>query len=564
MFAEHSRRAAIVAVLAASIGLCGGPTPAHAQPTDAQRTAAQELLDQARATFARGDVDDALRIVMRARTIHASAKSALFAATCFVELARIDEAYDMFEEAGSSPSELDDAERQTIARARATLAPKVGLLQVSAPRGVLLVDGVVRGKLPLTAPIHAIAGTRWVRVVADDAATFDEAVEVRSGESANVDAPIVAIAGAGTLRVEGTGTVFVDGAPRGQAPWEGAASPGTHAAWIESDAGGSAPIAAIVRTGATTIVRAPSAPLAATTHVDIEPATARLAIDDVDVGNGGWLGRLPVGTHTLRATEAGYVTAKTVITVNAGGAPTPIVLRLPIDPAHPRWPKPSHAWSVGWIRVGLHAGPAFGATLSADAERPCPKACPTFRRPLGVMIGARGGVELPSGVSLELDLGAMHAAGALVRREGGYIVLDSPSVGGPYFTVGASFERRVLGPIAILTRLGIGGVIASTKDDIAAAALAGTSTRTSHVASGGESVTSFAPFVLPNIGASARLGRAYVSLSLGAIFATSRGPALPTGAVSTRDFPDSSVLVGERGYGPFVLWVPQIEAGYGF
>jgi hypothetical protein len=123
---------------------------------------------------------------------------------------------------------------------------------------------------------------------------------------------------------------------------------------------------------------------------------------------------------------------------------------------------------------------------------------------------------------------------------------------------------RVLGPLSVLTRLGIGGVIASAKDDVGAAALAGTSTRTSVVANGGESVTSFAPFIMPSIGTSARLGHAYVAFTFGAFLSTSRGPTLPTGAISTRDFPDSNALVGERGYGPFILFLPQIEAGYGF
>jgi hypothetical protein len=60
----------------------------------------------------------------------------------------------------------------------------------------------------------------------------------------------------------------------------------------------------------------------------------------------------------------------------------------------------------------------------------------------------------------------------------------------------------------------------------------------------------------------ARYGSFFGALSVGAMFVTQHGPALPTGAITTRALPASNAITGERGYGPFVLWVPQLEVGF--
>jgi hypothetical protein len=556
---------AFVSMLGAS--LAHAPS-AHGQPaTDADRASALELLGRGDEAFRRGDIDGALRLFRKSRATNATGRVAFRAAMCLERLARLDEALDMYEEASHSPSELNDNERQAIARALTELGPRAGFVQVSATvRGWLVVDGVARARLPLTSPIHALVGVHRVRVVADGYDSFDEAVAVRVGEVSGIDARLAPLSIAGRLHVEGVpaATVFVDGAPRGPAPWEGAIAPGEHAVWLEGDDTGSAPARAMVRVGEVTTMRPMSVPIGATLRVEVDPESAHLAIDGVDVGAGAWLGRLPLGPHVVRAMEDGYAPQSASVASTAGGAPAPITLRLAIDPASPRWPKPRR--THGDVRIVAHGAYLRGTTFHADAEELCPTACPTNTRPDGGLFGARGAIVLSSGLAFELDVGYATVSNKLTRKVAGYLLYDTVHLRGPYGSLGASWERPIAPqlavPLGIVTRVAIGGVLADSADDVSGGALIANRLRASTIAHSGESVSSFAPFVAPSLGVTARYNRLYGALTVGALFGISRGPALPTGAITTRALPDSNAIAAERAYGPFFLWVPEIAIGF--
>jgi hypothetical protein len=207
-------------------------------------------------------------------------------------------------------------------------------------------------------------------------------------------------------------------------------------------------------------------------------------------------------------------------------------------------------------------------------------------RPDGAMLGVRGAYQLPSGIALEIGAGYFTAHTSFARvvhdRFGAnatpvnYTLLDTVSLHGPYAALGASWDQRVLGPISFVTRLTLGAVFATSGDTIAGAAVVGNAATNARVVGSNESVDSVAPFVHPALGVRATAGAFQFGFSIGPFFVARRGPELPHGAVvvsppcSTQNaaapgcLPDSAAVAHERAYGPFVLWVPQLDLGYRF
>ena len=507
---------------------------------------------------------------------------------------RYDEALDKYEEARTFGLQLGDAERQSIAQAISRVASRAGRLAVSSnvPGGVVVIDGRARGRLPFTTPIHALVGARRLRVVKEGYVTFDATIQVRAGETSQVDARLDPLAEAGRLRVELSqgvgGVVTIDGVPLGEAPWEGSLAPGAHVVRSEKGDTGSAPTVVVVVRGQTTTLRLEAKALGASSRVDVAPATARLELDGVGVGVGSWEGRLPIGEHTARATFAGYIAETRTFTVSADATagPSIVVVHLAVDRADPRWRQATQDVPSGPWGVTLHGGYLAGGTLRSDAEGACPAHCASNTRPDGAMLGVRGAYHLPSGLAVEIGVGYFSARTSFARavRDNvgasatpvNYTLLDTVTLQGPYAALGASWNQRVIGPISFVSRLTLGAIFASSGDTIAGAASTGTSATNARVTGSNDTVDSVAPFVHPTLGVRATAGSFQFGISIGPFFVARRGPELPHGALfvspacSTANatapgcLPESTAVAHERAYGPFVLWVPQIEIGYRF
>src|SRR5439155_8921270 len=188
--------------------------------------------------------------------------------------------------------------------------------------GTLLIDGVVRGKLPLLAPVRVMPGKHVVRVLRDGFATFERSVEVKAGEKIAVDAKLEALTSAGRLHVVGGtelegGTLLVDGVAVGPLPWEGTLAPGAHLVQAIKGDVGTAPT--LVNVIASQTVDAPplvGKPLGPARRVLVDPPTAELSIDGVPLGKGRWQGRLPIGEHVVEARELGYFAGRLVLQID--------------------------------------------------------------------------------------------------------------------------------------------------------------------------------------------------------------------------------------------------------
>jgi hypothetical protein len=572
----------------------GSPTPPPTPPEsagDAERlAAAKEQFRRGVALFAAGDLQRALDFFIESRTRYPSAKNTLNAAVCLDRLGRLDEAVELYEEAlGRFGADLDAADRSSIGAALTALRGKLGAVDISANvEGSIVIDGRLRGRLPLSGPIRLGAGRHALRIMKGGYQTYEASVEIAVGETAKLDARLAPLVQAGQLRVEDPGNdgadVFVDGAAVGTIPWEDTLSVGRHVLWTRKGDIGSAPMIAVVVEGQTAVLRVRSVTLGKLVRLEIVPTTAELRIDSVPVGVGFWEGRLPVGPHQIAANEAGYRAATVEVTTTEDGEPFVWRAKLDVDPTHPRWPRPPSG-SV-WFEV--LGGGAIGSTFSSDAESRCPEACSDDPPVKGFLLGARGGYRFTMGLGLELSAGYLHLEKGLSRHAEArfptdtqayavrYDLEDNIRVRGPFIAPALSYRLDVGGSVGVIGRVAAGLVFASSRDGVDGTATTGAESVDVSVDGAEDSVSSTAFFVHPELGLDAELGEFRVGAAVGVAVFLTEGPRFEHSSIDVAPScddaapsavgcaPGSRALSGEKAFDPFAVFTPQIFAGYEF
>lgn len=571
----------------ASSALAQTPPPpsSAAPPATPPRTdleAAKDLFRKGNALLQAGDNERALEFFLRSRAVVASVPNTLNAAIALDRLGRFDEALEMYERLVTElSSSLEDDDKRAVAAAMSTLRRKVGSLDVAANvEGTLVVDGRKRGTLPLTSPVRVLPGRHVVRVLKDGYAPGEGTVEVGAGATQTVDIRLQVLAAAGRLQVkESSGKtdleVLVDGAPVGVVPWEGTLPPGRHLVSLRSDTLGTAPTPFDVVVAQTTAATLAAQPVGPPLRVEIEPATAVLAIDGVVVGRGAWQGRLPRGTHEIRGTEEGYVAQ--IVKVDEL---THEVVRvsLAVDESHPRWRKlePSR------LRVEAFLGPALHGGLGGDPEKNCPSACGSRNLGVGVFLGARAAYVLPFGLRFEISGGYLSVSRSLKRTVplGGDAVAvnDDITSSGPFAGLGVGYAHAIGRSFTVGGRATVGAEFARSRDALGGALARGAERVPIAFEDPGASDRNVDVFVAPEATATYAIGKAHVGVSLAAAIFLLQGPRLSHGAFTTTAdgvagckaagdlacTKGSSVLASERAYGPFVTLIPQIVGGYTF
>jgi hypothetical protein len=594
-------RARAASALLAALWLGVHGRIASAEPTTQGATDADQRLREAKALFQEGnalrkagDIAGALEFYLRSRQLVPSKPNTMNVAFCLLQLERLDEVVELYEEVLTKFSgELSDADRQQISSAASALRRTLGNIDVSGDvSGMLLIDGRVRGTLPLIAPVHVRPGAHAIRVIKEGWEPFESTVTVERGQTIPVDVKLRPLAETGRLRIQSdnmTGAdLWLDGAPLGELPWEGTLAVGPHLFSARRGRLGTGPTLANVVEGHTVVVAVQGVPLGQELHVLVEPPTADLWIDGIPVGKGRWRGMLPLGPHGLEARDAGYVAARVPFAVTEGAMPD-IVIPLRVDEAHPRWAVKSPR--RGAFRLDLLGGAALGASLGSDAESSCGRnICSRHRIVIGALVGVRGAYVLPMGLIAEIGTGFVALRGGVKRHidetfpvgSGGgtapvsYSLEDDLSTSGPFFTVGLGYARRVLRRITLRGTVDIGAAIVTSKDTISGTATDGGRTLDVNVAESGSPVHAAAVFVMPEIRIGFDLGPAEVALGLaGALFPLD-GPRYATGQVrvvgaSCSDnasavdcAPGRNVVASERAYSSFVLFVPSVSIGHVF
>ncbi len=558
---------------------------------------AKRLFQQGNDLRKLGDCAHAVVLYERSRALLPSVPNTMNAAYCLDQLGRTDEAYDAYEALFADLlADLSAEDRAAVSTALDALRPKLALLRASANvDGLLVVDGRSRGKLPLVRDVRVQPGEHIVRVVKDGWATFEKAITVAAGDAVVIDARLAPLAEAGRLRIEDDrlvgADVFVDGALVGQLPWEGSLSPGPHHYSVRRADIGSAPREASVVRGQVTLATVEAGPLAGDMRIAVEPLGASLAIDGVPVGEGQWRGRLPAGKHTIEAHELGYVSYTTRPTLDAFHSGD-LIIRLEIDPDHPRWGK-----KQGTFWVSALGGFAFADTLASGAEADCAgggTVCPPALRdrPTGAVVGVRGGYELPAGVSLLASLGYVSLRTSLLRsieadvpaKDGPgpiptiFTITDHIETQGPFFSIGAAYRHEILPWLFASGSLAFGTIFAATRDDLAVQATAGGVTRTVTVVNAGIPGTSAAPFLMPELAAGLQLGRYFGDVGFGLLWVLVPGPYHETSdnvvqqdTCNIANFgtvhcinPSTRVINVEVSYGNYVAYLPRVSLGVRF
>jgi hypothetical protein len=581
--------------LALAIALLMAPLPSAADspPNEETLREAKELFRQGNVMREAGDFERALDFYRRSRALVESVPNTLNAALCLSRLGRYDEALELYEELLTRLGrELTEADRKTVLSAIENLRKRLGRLDVSANvEGALVIDGRPRGRLPLHAPVPVLPGARHVRILKDGYATFETSVTIRAGEARAIDAALAPLALWGKLRVDAANLagadLYVDGGLVGKLPWEGTLTPGAHLYRVQKGEIGSAPARAIVVQGQTVLVGVDARPLGPEIEIAVEPATAELILGAVPVGPGGFRGRLPIGSYRAEAREIGYHAAASTVNVTTESAGR-VVMRLRVDADHPRWGsarKQGRFWMDAW------AGPAIAATVAPGAADACDDgACSSHPIAVGAMVGLRGGYQLPIGLSVELGLGmlAMHESvtrtldaqfGRPSTSVASFRYTDEVHMAGPFVSAGVGYRRDVWRNVGLGGRLHLGLAFPRTRDWVSASASSGGRTVPAEVEGSGAAVTSAAFFVMPEIEARLRFGRAHIGVGVGAALFVLDGPDNPTGETRVRGgvcradatvpppvecAPGVRHAAGENAYGPFAMFVPSFGAGYVF
>ena len=478
------------------------------------------------------------------------------------------------------PDRLTSQEKAALAPAMKRLQAQVGSLQLSANvAGSVVVDGQLRGTLPMSLPVRLLAGEHQLRIIKDGYQTFEAKVRVRVGETRRLDAKLEPLANAGGLRVEDPdnvgSTVFVDHAIVGRSPWEGTVGPGAHSVWTRQGDRGSAPTKVVVLQGQTALMRVRSGPLGPAVTIQTVPPSARLSIDGADVGSGTWSARLPSGPHRLTAREPGYHEQTRELPVpTADEAPLAIEVKLSIDRGHPRWPKPLR----GNLWLGAFGGYALGPAFNGEAENDC-SSCPSAPLASGPMLGLRGGYRFPFGLSVEIAIAYTRLESRFERTlpassTAHYELNHDLFLSGPLAGFGASYRHELSARWALIARAMVGGYFFGARDIVSGSVLAG-STSEGIVLSGHEQVVrSFGLLLLPELGVHARFGGAHVGLTTAvAIFplagaeVADRTVHIPNSCAPGAEAgctPTGAQLAGGHAHDLFWTVVPQVVAGYSF
>lgn len=565
------------------------PAPAAPQPSDLEE--AKELFRRGVVLQKAGDCERAVVFFLRSRALVASAPNTLNAAVCLTGLGRYDEALELMETLLTElRAELTEAERAWLGPEMARLRGLVGGLDVAGESDTeVVIDGRLRGRLPLVAPIRVLPGAREVQLFKSGFRPQSVEIEIEAGKTETLKARLEPLTIAGRLAVAGPpgAEVVVDGAPVGTVPWEGVIVPGRHVVQLRHGDAGSSPAEVVVVTGQTVRHEPVLTPLGAELRLRAEPREATLSIDGVEVATGRWTGRLPVGDHLLEATAEGHVSHRERLRVAIEDAPREHLVTLAIDRDHPRWA----GGREGRIHVELFGGPALAASLGSDAERSCDRVPCDRDLAVGYLAGARAGYELPFGLAFEVVGGYAAIERRLSRRiRDGFSIRDPDAeittdyaldsrlvISGGFVGGGLGIRQPLVGPLELGAHLAVGAWFTASGDAIGGRVTAGTTSDEVGVVGAEARQRAVDLFVAPELRLRARFGDLGVGLGLQAAVLTLGGPTGALGDVIPRSpcdpddapaaascAPGEPIVAGERAYGPFVLFVPSASLGYLF
>jgi hypothetical protein len=532
-----------------------------------------------------GDCAGAYAKYAESRALVPSVPNTLNAAYCLDKLGRYDEALELYDElVAKHADELSPQNREAIAPELARLRAQLGRLEISSNvPGMLTIDGRPRGSLPKLTPVRVLPGRRLVMVSKDGFRTFEKTIEIEAGQTLQLKATLEHLTVVGRASIQDPelagAEIFVDGARVGVVPWEGQLEPGSHFFLLQRGDEGTGPARFSVVKGQTVTLSGVLVPLGPELDISTKPLTAMLSIDRVQVGQGRFVARLPIGRHQVVAQEEGYFDAHRVVEVTA--EPTgDVTIRLAADESHARWGVSSGAFLVDAL-----GGVAIAPTFGSGAEQSCDGAAACSSNPtgLGFFVGARGAYEFPFRLSVEIAGGYLRADKTVERTatrtdappDIAYALRDGLRVSGPFGMAGLGYRFPFAERFELRGHALAGAYYAFASDEMSATATRGDEAATTRIRRNDSPTGAPVVLVMPSVEVGMRFGSFGVGLGLSALIVALEGPTQDNGEIAV-DGSEGCVagalscvsnydgVAAERGFGPFVLITPTIQAGYVF
>jgi hypothetical protein len=391
---------------------------------------------EAKARFLRGlalategrDWNAALAEFLESRRLYPTKSATHNAAFALGKLGRFVEAVAMYDGLFAEfANQLTTGEARAFARERAASLARVGELQIdiAQPNANIVIDGVQRGETPFPGSIRLDEGRHTLRLSKDGFVPIELELQMAGGQHRVFQGALNRASQTGTLVVrESRGQqldVLVDSARVGQTPWQGELSTGTHLVLLLGPRRlGSPPNTTEIRAGQTTSLTLQAVELSSSLRIEPSPTNSSVFVNDIAVGNGVWVGRLPAGRHRIDVIAAGHLPFRQELWLTPGQDAD---VRVPLerDAENPLWK------TIGKIPllVELSGGALVSPSLSGGADDAC--GCRERSRPHGFVAGVRVGYLATSRLALELGVSYLSISEAMTRTVRGQGEPSSPS-----------------------------------------------------------------------------------------------------------------------------------------
>lgn len=397
----------------------------------------------------------------------------LNAAFCLRKLQRYDESLDMYERFLRDFQNIPAEDKSLAQRAITELRGLVGTVDIEGaePGALISISGIARGEFPPVAPIRVAAGSQLVRVFKEGYEPYETRIDVAGGQLARVTAKMQALKDSGRLKVtEASGRavdVIVDNSVVGPAPWEGLLAVGNHMVMLRGQGKlGTQPVSAEIKSRQVATLAMRAEEMDGALRVVPTPPGALVALNSVDLGRGGWSGRLKSGSHKVEVSAPGFLKETREVKVDPGGIAV-VTVQLERDDDAPQWQKPSKIFADATI--GLAIAPSFGGNVADTCNEGC-----TAGTGLGPLAQLHAGYERGSGFGIGVTLGYIAAFQDTIGRSADIIpAVNQPAISGQGtdhlrltgFAAGAHLSIRYGDKFPFLARASGGVLIASIRDD---------------------------------------------------------------------------------------------------
>ena len=333
---------------------------------------AKERFDRGLKLFDSGDSEGALAEFLRAYELAPNPYVQLNIALVYARLSRPVEALRALDDMLAHATEVDPTRLAQAKTLREAQADRVAEVDVETVAGAVIeVDGVTIGSVPLARPLLIASGTHTIGALAAgfQAARKTLTLAGRTRSQLKLElVPVAAQRGLLDVRCVVPGAdVFVDGALVGTTPLTSplVVASGQHRVELRRNGYRTAGLDVTLSTGAVssvTLELEEDGKSLGSLRIDSDPSEATVVLDGKTRGSTGTVLIVPIGLHTLRVEEPGFLRDERTIRVGTAGLST---VRIVLSPtAETRSTRLATART--WKRLGYGFAGGGGLVLGAS------------------------------------------------------------------------------------------------------------------------------------------------------------------------------------------------------